>query len=149
MADYYPLLARALDALPDRSPALRRAVYDRARSALIAQLRSLDPPVPEADIDLERKALDTAIGRLEAEYEAPPPAAVTMPAEEPAAAAPEAPPPPARTDTARAALARPAAADAAGAGAAADIRRAAGAAAGLGAGRNRIGHRTRRAEAAG
>ncbi|MEG9504117.1 MAG: histidine kinase, partial [Methylorubrum extorquens] len=90
MADYYPLLARALDALPDRSPALRRAVYDRARSALIAQLRSLDPPVPEADIDLERKALDTAIGRLEAEYEAPP-AAVTMPAEEPAAAAPEAP----------------------------------------------------------
>ncbi|ACK81880.1 hypothetical protein [Methylorubrum extorquens] len=93
MADYYPLLARALDALPDRSPALRRAVYDRARSALIAQLRSLDPPVPEADIDLERKALDTAIGRLEAEYEAPP-AAVTTPAEEPAAAAPEAPPPP-------------------------------------------------------
>ena len=75
MADYYPLLARALDALPDRSPALRRAVYDRARSALIAQLRSLDPPVPEADIDLERQALDTAIGRLEAEYETPPVAA--------------------------------------------------------------------------
>ncbi|MBD8906763.1 histidine kinase [Methylorubrum zatmanii] len=69
MADYYPLLARALDALPDRSPALRRAVYDRARSALIAQLRSLDPPVPEADIDLERQALDTAIQRLETEYE--------------------------------------------------------------------------------
>ena len=93
MADYYPLLARALDALPDRSPALRRAVYDRARSALIAQLRSLDPPVPEADIDLERKALDTAIGRLEAEYETPP-AAAPIPAEAPAAAAPEAPPPP-------------------------------------------------------
>lgn len=72
MADYYPLLARALDALPDRSPALRRAVYDRARSALIAQLRSLDPPVPEADIDLERQALDSAIQRLEAEYEPAP-----------------------------------------------------------------------------
>ncbi|AWI87611.1 histidine kinase [Methylobacterium sp. DM1] len=92
MADYYPLLARALDALPDRSPALRRAVYDRARSALIAQLRSLDPPVPEADIDLERRALDTAIGRLEAEYGAPP-----VVAEEPAKApepAPAPPPPP-------------------------------------------------------
>ena len=62
MADYYPLLARALDALPDRSPALRRAVYDRARSALIAQLRSLDPPVPEADIDLERQAIARAYG---------------------------------------------------------------------------------------
>ncbi len=33
MADYYPLLARALDALPDRTPALRKAVYDRARNA--------------------------------------------------------------------------------------------------------------------
>jgi hypothetical protein len=68
MADYYPLLARALDALPDRSPALRKAVYDRARNALISQLRSLDPPLSEADIDLERRALDTAIERLEVDH---------------------------------------------------------------------------------
>lgn len=65
MADYYPLLARALDALPDRSPALRKAVYERARHALISQLRSLDPPLSESDIDLERRALDDAIARLE------------------------------------------------------------------------------------
>lgn len=90
MADYYPLLARALDALPDRSPALRRAVYERARSALIAQLRSLDPPVPEADIDLERQALDTAIARLEVEYGEP--AAVAEAPKEPPREA--APPPP-------------------------------------------------------
>jgi len=68
MADYYPLLARALDALPDRSPGLRRAVYDRARNALISQLRSLEPPLSEADIDLERRALDAAIERLEVEH---------------------------------------------------------------------------------
>ncbi|QGY02398.1 histidine kinase [Methylobacterium mesophilicum SR1.6/6] len=68
MADYYPLLARALDALPDRTPALRKAVYDRARNALIGQLRSLDPPLSEADIDLERRALDAAIERLEVDY---------------------------------------------------------------------------------
>ncbi|MDP4004411.1 histidine kinase [Methylobacterium sp. NEAU K] len=68
MADYYPLLARALDALPDRSPALRKAVYDRARNALISQLRSLDPPLSEADIDLERRALDAAIERLEVDH---------------------------------------------------------------------------------
>lgn len=92
MADYYPLLARALDALPDRSPALRRAVYDRARNALIAQLRSLDPPVPEADIDLERQALDTAIGRLEAEYESPPAAVETPTAPETAPSEPPLPP---------------------------------------------------------
>ncbi|MCJ2137017.1 histidine kinase [Methylobacterium sp. J-026] len=68
MADYYPLLARALDALPDRTPALRKAVYDRARNALISQLRSLDPPLSEADIDLERRALDAAIERLEVDH---------------------------------------------------------------------------------
>ncbi len=68
MADYYPLLARALDALPDRSPGLRRAVYDRARNALISQLRSLEPPLSEDDIDLERRALDAAIERLEVEH---------------------------------------------------------------------------------
>ncbi|MGH1571751.1 histidine kinase [Methylobacterium sp. P31] len=68
MADYYPLLARALDALPDRTPALRKAVYDRARNALISQLRSLDPPLSESDIDLERRALDAAIERLEVDH---------------------------------------------------------------------------------
>ena len=68
MADYYPLLARALDALPDRTPALRKAVYDRARNALISQLRSLDPPLSEADIELERRALDVAIERLEVDH---------------------------------------------------------------------------------
>ena len=54
MADYYPLLTRALDALPDRSSATRRTVYDRARAALMDQLRNLDPPLSEADIARER-----------------------------------------------------------------------------------------------
>lgn len=78
MADYYPLLARALEAMPDRSPALRKAVYERARSALIGQLRSLDPPLSDADIDLEARALETAIDRLETEH-APPPEPVREP----------------------------------------------------------------------
>ena len=78
MADYYPLLARALEAMPDRSPALRKAVYERARSALIGQLRSLDPPLSDADIDLEARALETAIDRLETEH-APPPEPVRAP----------------------------------------------------------------------
>lgn len=100
MADYYPLLSRALDALPDRSPALRKAVYDRARSALIGQLRSLEPPIPDADIDLERDALDAAIARLEAGYGVPPKAtqkpetaASVTPAPMPAPPPVRAPPP--------------------------------------------------------
>jgi hypothetical protein len=68
MADYYPLLARALDALSDTSPDMRRAVYERARSALMDQLRGLDPPLAESDIARERLSLDEAINRIEAEH---------------------------------------------------------------------------------
>ena len=41
MADYHPLISRAVEALPDKSPATRRAVYDRARTALQEQLRAV------------------------------------------------------------------------------------------------------------
>ena len=97
MADYHPLLTRALDALSDRSPAMRRAVYDRARAALMDQLRNLDPPLSEADIARERLALEDAVNRVEAEQrrrEAAPaepfmPPAGTPVVREPARRAPE------------------------------------------------------------
>jgi hypothetical protein len=89
MADYFPLLARALDTLPERDPATRRAVYDRARAALVAQLRSVQPPLGEAELARETAALDEAIARAEEVYGAqppsPPPAAPELP--EPAHAA--------------------------------------------------------------
>ncbi len=96
MADYYPLLARALEALPDRSPDLRHTVYERARAALIGQLRSLDPPLSEADIEAERVSLDRAIARLEIEHGGvpePEPAPPEPPPRE-APRVPEAAPPP-------------------------------------------------------
>jgi hypothetical protein len=68
MADYYPLIARAVEGLSDQSPEMRRAVYERARTALVEQLRSLDPPLPDDDILRERHALDDAINRVEAIY---------------------------------------------------------------------------------
>ena len=59
MADYYPLLAKALANLPNRSASTaRRAIYERARKALIGQLRSIQPPMPEADILGEDAALE-------------------------------------------------------------------------------------------
>lgn len=73
MADYYPLIARAVEGLTEQSPVSRRAVYERARTALVAQLRSLNPPLPEAEIQRECTSLDQAITRVEADY-APPPA---------------------------------------------------------------------------
>lgn len=67
MADYYSLLARAVAALPQSAPQSRQAVYERARKALFNQLRSIQPPVAEEDIEAEGHALDEAIARLELE----------------------------------------------------------------------------------
>ena len=65
MADYYPLLAKAVAAQAQSDPAKRRAIYERARTALLGQLRAIQPPVPEPDIERESQALDEAINRLE------------------------------------------------------------------------------------
>ena len=72
MADYYPLIARAVEGLSQQNPEARRAVYERARRALTSQLRSLHPPLSEAEIDHETAALEGAIGRLEARYDPTP-----------------------------------------------------------------------------
>lgn len=71
MADYYPLLARAVQGLSDQTPEARRAVYERARAALVAQLRSLNPPLGEPEIEREIAALNNAVDRVEADYTAP------------------------------------------------------------------------------
>lgn len=68
MADYYPLLARAIDGLPDKTEAGRKVVYERARRALLNQLRAADPPLREEDVARERQALEVAIARLEREH---------------------------------------------------------------------------------
>ena len=73
MADFYPILARAVAGLPDTSPAARHAIYERARAALVTQLRSLDPPLGEAEIMRERLSLDEAVARIEADYDTTPP----------------------------------------------------------------------------
>lgn len=90
MAEYYPLLARAVASMRSAPPEQRRAIYERARQALLGQLRSMQPPVPAESIDRESNALDEAIARVEAEIVAPP--AVAEPPG-PVAPAPVAPPP--------------------------------------------------------
>ncbi len=67
MADYYPLLAKAVAGLPDSTAEARHAIYERARAALFGQLRNLDPPVPEEAIKREAQALEVAVARLETE----------------------------------------------------------------------------------
>lgn len=67
MADYYPLLSRAVAGLTNNTGEVRRALYERARTALVNQLRNSDPPLSEADITRERLGLEEAIRRIEAE----------------------------------------------------------------------------------
>ncbi len=69
MADYHSLLTRAVANLPSAgTPATRQAIYGRARKALLEQLRSLRPPLPESDIGREESALDAAIAQIEARF---------------------------------------------------------------------------------
>lgn len=105
MADYYPLLARAIGGLPDKSAEARKAVFERARRALTAQLRAVEPPLPEDDIEREQQALESAIRRIEVDHggtapapAAPPPPAPNTPSAAtppitPAPSAPAVPPP--------------------------------------------------------
>ena len=67
MTDYHPLIARAVEGLDRSTGEARRALYERARNALVAQLRSNQPALSEADITKERLALEEAIRRVEAE----------------------------------------------------------------------------------
>jgi hypothetical protein len=74
MADYYSLLAKAVSNLPKAGPEpARKAIYDRARKALVRQLRSLGPALSEADIAREEAALEAAIGKLESQFSPAPP----------------------------------------------------------------------------
>jgi hypothetical protein len=68
MADYYPLLAKAISGLKDSTPEARTAIYDRARKALLGQLRGMQPPAPDHAIEREANALEEAIARLELEH---------------------------------------------------------------------------------
>src|SRR4051812_1489297 len=67
MADYYPLIARAVAGLEKNTGDGRRALYERARTALVAQLRGVSPALNESDVTRERLALEEAIRKVEAD----------------------------------------------------------------------------------
>ena len=58
---YYELLAPAVARLKENTGDARRALYDRARTALVAQLRGLDALLDNS----ERLALEDAICNVE------------------------------------------------------------------------------------
>lgn len=67
MADYKELLRRAISALPENNGAARRAVYEKARAALVGQLRAIQPPLPAREITQHRLQLEDCIRQVEQE----------------------------------------------------------------------------------
>ena len=91
MAEYYTVLKKAIGGLDSNQAEARRTVYDKARNALIGQLKAVDPPLTTAEISRQRLELEEAIRKVEREAAANP-APVRAPAR-PAAAPPPAPSP--------------------------------------------------------
>jgi len=67
MTDYQPLIARAVDGLEKSTGEARRGLYERARGALVTQLRAVEPALSESEITKERLALEEAIRKVEAD----------------------------------------------------------------------------------
>jgi hypothetical protein len=63
MADYYPLIARAVSRSPNKTDEARRAIYERARAALLESSRTLE--ISEVELANAQFALEAAIRRVE------------------------------------------------------------------------------------
>jgi hypothetical protein len=68
MTDFVTVLRRAVENLEDNNEHSRRMLYDKARTALLGQLRGLDPPLSEDELQRQSEELDAAIEQVETEH---------------------------------------------------------------------------------
>ncbi|MFO1185269.1 MAG: hypothetical protein U1E56_10830 [Bauldia sp.] len=67
MAEFYLVLKKAVGGLHPNTTETRRGVYEKARNALIAQLKGINPPLSNAEISRRRLEMEEAIRRVERE----------------------------------------------------------------------------------
>lgn len=67
MAQYYAVLKKAISALQPSSSDARRGIYEKARSALVNQLKAIQPPLSTSEISRQRLELEEAIRKVERE----------------------------------------------------------------------------------
>jgi hypothetical protein len=70
MADFIAVLKKTIDGLDEANPEVRRKVYDKARATIAAKLAQMNPPPPAAVAERQKRTLEEAIGKVEAEYNA-------------------------------------------------------------------------------
>jgi hypothetical protein len=66
-ADYHSLVAKAVNALDPNTRRTRQHLYDRARSAVIAEMESAFPPFHGSEVAAAKMALESAIEKVEAD----------------------------------------------------------------------------------
>jgi hypothetical protein len=66
MADYYSILAKAVNRLDRNTGMARQQLYQRARSAMISELENVYPPFRRSEIAVAEIALESAIEKAEA-----------------------------------------------------------------------------------
>jgi len=67
MADYYPVISDAVSGLPSQTYEARRALYERARTALRKALRNRDPALSATELTKEQSVFEAAIRKVETE----------------------------------------------------------------------------------
>jgi hypothetical protein len=67
VADYYSILSKAVSALEPNTASARLHLYERARSAMSAEIERASPPFDATDIAAAKHGLKNAIERIEAE----------------------------------------------------------------------------------
>lgn len=67
MAEFYAVLKKAVAGLHPNAHDARRSVYDKARAALVSQLKAINPPLSTSEISRQRLELEEAIRRVERE----------------------------------------------------------------------------------
>ena len=67
MADYQSIIAKAVSTLHPNTEEARRRLYERARSAVIAEMHKAEPALDQSDIMAAQMSLELAIGEVEAD----------------------------------------------------------------------------------
>ena len=67
MADYQSIIAKAVSTLDPNTEEARRRLYERARSAVMAEMNKAEPALKQSDIMAAQMSLELAIGEVEAD----------------------------------------------------------------------------------